>query len=79
MSVLVRPTSLATCSYQRAIEGLRSLPEFDDSDAAVIQLWSTGEVSANQAAKSLRALGFRTSATTLKDHRRGECICGVAS
>lgn len=77
MSALTAPTELATCSYRRAIDGLKAIPKFDADDAETVASWEAGETSAAQIATMLRHLGFKTSATSIKDHRRGECICAV--
>lgn len=80
MALLTKPTTRTTnqeCTYQRAINQLTQHPSYDDADAALITDWNNGHESAARIAHTLRTAGLNTSATVIKDHRRGECICTV--
>ena len=78
MSILATaPTQAASCSYRRSVDELKTHPDYDPADAALVREWENGNVSAGRVAQQLRAAGFQTSATIVKDHRRGECACRV--
>ena len=70
------PTTMA-CSYRRSIEALKTHPDYDHTDEAMVKDWENGHTSAARIANQLRTAGYQTSATIIKDHRRGECACRV--
>lgn len=78
MSVLATvATQIMSCSYRRSVDELKAHPDYDSADAALVKEWEAGYVSAARVARQLRTAGFQTSATIVKDHRRGECACTV--
>lgn len=78
MSVLaMAPAQSIACSYRRSVDGLKAHPAYDSADAAMVQQWENGDVPAGMVARQLRSAGFQTSATIVKDHRRGECACRI--
>lgn len=67
-----------SCSYRRTVDKLKTHPDYDATDAAMVNEWENGHTSAGRIARLLRTAGYKTSATTIKDHRRGECACTVS-
>lgn len=78
MSVITAPET-TLCKYMRSVEALKQHPDYDAEDAAIVNSWLANEVPAEHVGRDLRAAGYRTSVTVIKDHRRNVCACSVAS
>lgn len=78
MSVIQAPETVL-CKYRRSLDAIQADPQFDEDDAATVANWLAGNTPASQVARDMRHAGYRIGATTVKDHRRGDCVCEVAS
>lgn len=78
MTVIQAPETVL-CKYRRSLDAIQADPEFDQDDAAQVADWLAGNTPASHVARDMKRAGYRVGATTVKDHRRGECACEVAS
>lgn len=66
------------CKFMRAVEALKSDPLFDDGDAAIVKNWLNGRTPASHIGRALRETAYPVSNTRVKEHRLGDCNCGMA-